>query len=63
MTKEEKLIVTAYTGILMVDFVDIHKYAEDKLGRPVWSHEFGTEEFISEFKDSVRKDFMELCEQ
>lgn len=39
MTKQEKIIVSAYTGTLMCDFSDVHEYIEKKLGRPVFTHE------------------------
>ena len=32
MTKQEKIVVSAYTGVLMCDFDDLHEYIEDKLG-------------------------------
>lgn len=35
MTKQERIIVSAYTGFLMCDFSDVHKYIEEKLGRSV----------------------------
>ena len=40
MTFEEKLIVTAYTKILMVNINDFHEYAEKLLERPIMTHEF-----------------------
>lgn len=40
MTKQERIIVSAYTGVSMCDFGDIHGYIEEKLGRPIWTHEF-----------------------
>lgn len=33
MTKHEKIVVSAYTGVLMCDFDDLHKYIQEKLGR------------------------------
>lgn len=39
MTKQEKVIVSAYTGVLMCDFADLHEYIEKIMGRPVWTHE------------------------
>lgn len=39
MTKREKCVVSAYTGVLMCDFADLHQYIEQLLGRPVWTHE------------------------
>ena len=48
MTKEEKLIVSTYTGILMTDFDSLHEFIEKKLGRPVWSHELANESVVNE---------------
>lgn len=61
MTKEEKLIVSAYTGVLMTDFNDFHKFAEKKLDRPVFTHEFALKTTADELKLSVKKDFLRLC--
>lgn len=51
MTEEEKIIVSAYTGYLMCDFHKVHKYIEDKLGRPIYTHEMAF--------DSVQKEIHE----
>lgn len=61
MTKEEKLIISAYTGILMTDFSDLHKFIEKKLGRPVWTHELANELVVNELKNAVKEDFLKLC--
>lgn len=63
MTKQEKLIVSAYTGILMTDFNDFHEFIEKRLDRPVWTHELANKEFITELKESVKDDFLRLCEE
>ena len=39
MTKREAAIVSAYTGVLIGDFDEVHKYIEELLGRPVFTHE------------------------
>ena len=39
MTKREGAILSAYTGCLLCDFNDFHKYIEELLGRPVFTHE------------------------
>lgn len=39
MTKQERVIVSAYTGFLMCNFGDMHEYIEKIMGRPVWTHE------------------------
>lgn len=62
MTKEEKLIVSAYTGILMTDFNDLHEYAEKKLDRPIFTHEFAEESTVNELKEVVKEDFLKLCD-
>ena len=61
MTKREKIIVSAYTGYLMCDFSDVHEYVEKILGRPVFTHEFASEEFNRELRKKSKKDFIELC--
>ena len=63
MTKQEKAIVSAYTGILMCDFSDVHEYIEKKLGRPVWTHEFADEGLNDEIREATREDFLSLCGQ
>ena len=61
MTKQERIIVSAYTGYLMCDFHDMHHYIEEKLGRPVWSHEMASKEIQNEIRDKCRSDFLSLC--
>jgi hypothetical protein len=62
MTKREKIIVSAYTGILMCDFDDLHKYIEEKLGRPVWTHELASEKVVAELKEKSKDDFLAICQ-
>ena len=61
MTKEEKLIVSAYTGILMTDFNNLHEFIEKKLGRPVLTHDLANELVVNELKEAVKEDFLKLC--
>lgn len=60
MTKKEACIITAYTGILMLGFSDFHKYAEDRLGRPIQTVEFGDQKFLDELKEKVSKEFVKI---
>lgn len=62
MTKQERIVVSAYTGILMCDFQDVHRYIEVKLGRPVWTHELADDTVIKEIKSATKSDFLELCD-
>lgn len=61
MTKREKLIVGAYTGILMTDFDSLHEFIEEKLGRPVLTHELADKLVVDEIKEAFKKDFLKLC--
>lgn len=65
MTKKECAIVMAYTGIPMLsgeDFRIYHRYIEDIMGRPVWTHELASESVVKEIKEKSRYDFLKLCE-
>lgn len=61
MTYQEKIIVSAYTGYLMCDFNDVHKYIEEKLGRPIYTHELVSLDVELEIANKVRPDFLALC--
>ena len=61
MTKTEKLIVSAYTGYSMVDFDELHTFIENKLGRPVFTHELASDETWAELRVILKEDFLELC--
>ena len=63
MTNKKKLIVSAYTGILMVEWSEFHQFIEKLLGRPILAHEFDNEEVIEEILANVKDDFMKLCEE
>lgn len=64
MTDREKAIVMAYTGTCMLTgdkFQIFHKYIEDIMKRPVYTHE------LPYIADEIRKksefDFIALCEK
>lgn len=62
MTKRECAIVTAYTGVCMLegnDLGELYKYVEEKMGRAVYTHEMYT--FADEIKEKSKDDFIELC--
>lgn len=61
MTTQEKIIVSAYTGVLMCEFSDMVKYVEKILGRRVFTHEFAEEEVCKEIKEKSKADFLKLC--
>lgn len=61
LTKEQAAIIGAYTGITCSPFSAIHEYAEKKLGRPIWTHQFGDEALAEELKAAAKEDFIALC--
>ena len=61
-TRREGSILSAYTGYLLCDFEDFHKYLCEILGRDVWTHELAKEEIIAEIKEKSEKDVISLLE-
>ena len=62
MTKHEAAVVSAFTGMLIGEFSDMHGYAEKLLGRPVFTHEFGSGGIASQLKELAKPDFLEIHE-
>lgn len=60
MTKREAAIVSAYTGFLIGSFSEVHKYAEEKFGRPIWTHELGDKEVSDKLRNLSRPDFVAI---
>ena len=63
MTKRECAIVMAYTGYCMLSGDDLEifdKYAEEKMGRPLYTHEYYT--LAKEIQKRAKEDFLELCQ-
>ena len=63
MTKRECAIVMAYTGYCMLSGDDLeifNKYAEEKMGRPLYTHEYYT--LAEEIQKRAKEDFLELCQ-
>ena len=64
MTKQEAAIIMAYTEISMLtghDFSIFRQYIEEKLKRPVWTHELADKAVWEQIKESSREDFINLC--
>lgn len=64
MTVRECAIIEAYTGICMLTGNKrkyFYEYVEEKLGRPVFTHELVDDYIQKEIKMAVYDDFIELC--
>ncbi len=60
MTKREAAIVAAYTGVLLGDFNELHKYIEKIIGGAVFTHQLGDNDFIALVKEAAKADFISL---
>ena len=63
MTHKEKIIATAYTGIMFIDgseLGELYKYEEEKMGQAVIDIMYTSESFVKRLKDAVRSDFIEM---
>ena len=60
MTPREAAIVSAYTGYLIGDFSVMHAYIEEKMGRPVFTHEMGNDMFMKELQQEAKSDFISI---
>lgn len=58
MTKKEAAIISAYTGYLIGEFSDFQAYAEEIMGRPIFTHDLTRLGY--ELKEKSKKDFMSI---
>lgn len=63
MNKREAAVISAYTGILCGKFEWVHEYAEEALGRPVFTHEFASEDFANMLKEAAWPEYLTICQQ
>ena len=61
VSKYQAIVITGFTGITMCDFSNFHADVESRMGRPVWTHEFGNQAFADELKEMYKDEFMYLC--
>lgn len=61
MTKREKLVVSAYTGVLMADINELRKFITEVLKRPVYTDELGNPDTLAEIKNAVKSEFLSIC--
>ena len=60
LTQEQALVITGFTGVTCCKFRDFHADVERRLGRPVFTHEFGSEHLSDELREAYRADFMAM---
>jgi hypothetical protein len=60
LSHEQAIVVSAYTGVLVCNFADMHEAVEARMGRPVFTHEFANKEVWSQIKALFKDDFLAL---
>ena len=60
MTKHEAVVVSAYTGSLLCNFSDVHKYIEKLLRRPIFTHELADPSVQASVRAASKADFIAL---
>lgn len=63
MTRDEALLLSAYTGYLLVpDFSDVHEFCERILGRPIYTHKFVDEKIVEEIREKLKPEIMSMID-
>ena len=61
MTKKEAVLVSAYTATLLTnDFADVHKFCEELLERPIFTHEFADKKVWEQIKEKCKPLILEM---
>lgn len=61
LTLQQAIIVSGYTGFMACPFSNFHEDVEKRLGRPVFTHEFGNKEMSLRISDLYKDDFIAMC--
>ena len=61
LTRREAFVITAFTGISTTNFGEFQGFAEKILGRPIWTHEFGSQAVWDDLKEATRDEFLDIC--
>lgn len=63
MTKQEAVLVSAYTGFLLTkDFSAVCEFCQELLGRQIFTHEFADEKVQSEIQEKCKPLILEMIE-
>lgn len=61
LTRKQAAIVGAYTGFLCGPFEDMHKFIEQIMDRPVFTHELASKALSEEIREKAKPFFLALC--
>ena len=60
LTREQAVVISAYTGALACTLSELQEFASEKLGRRVMTHEFALPGLSDELQAAVRDDFIAM---
>lgn len=60
-TKEQALAIMGYCGVTTMPFSDFHEDVEKRVGRAVWTHEFGEHAFVEKIQKLYKEEFLAMC--
>ena len=60
ITRREAAIISAYTGIMLGEFCDMHEYAEEVMGGAIFTHQFADKGVVAALKEKTKADFLAL---
>lgn len=63
MKRREGAVLSAFTGYMLCDFDVFHRYAEEIMERPIWTHEFGQESMANALKEKSTPEFMKIMSE
>ena len=64
MTKQEAILISAYTGFLLTkNWNDVHKFIEETLGRPVQTIEIANPKVIEEIREKLKPQIIEMIKE
>ena len=63
MTEREAVVISAYTGISCCEFSPIHKYIEEIMDRPVFTHEMASKELFKKIKELSKPEFLKIVNE
>jgi len=64
MKKEDMVLISAYTGYMLCkEFSEVQKLVEEKVGRPIYTHEFAREDTQLEIRKVLLPDIKKLINE
>lgn len=61
LSRRQAAIIGCYTGVCCGPFEDIQSLGDELMGRPTWTHEYGSRGFADELKERAQPLFCAIC--